>query len=258
MLKDCYDTMILGASFLGLGAALNSENCVVTESGGLFGAEFINNYKICEPKPAVVKTKTGVDFLNQLTERRLVSGRGEIYQAPAIYVMSRYLKEKPMDILLMTEFMGVEKKNGWYHVTVYHTGGFETIRAKRIWDTTTFGRGHNKAGSVSIKKSLNAIIFNPESAFLKGLHYNSASGLYVYSLPVAPETERPEAIEYLCGQERIFAKNNMRISSIASEFSYSMTPVLDFIENDFVWNPSIAHPNLIEAFDEGLQMAERI
>jgi hypothetical protein len=157
----------------------------------------------------------------------------------------------------MTEFMRVEKKNGLYHITVYHTGGFQTIRAKRIWDTTTFGRGHNKADSLLIKKSLNAIIFNPESASLEGLHYNGASGLYVYSLPAAPETERSEAIEDLCIREGIFAKNNMRISSIAPEFSYSMAPVLDLLENDFVWNPSIGYPNLVEAFDEGRQMAER-
>ena len=50
MSQRYYDTVILGATFLWLGAVLSLENAVVIEKGGLFGAEFVNSYKVCEPK----------------------------------------------------------------------------------------------------------------------------------------------------------------------------------------------------------------
>lgn len=253
-----YDIAILGATFTGCGVALNSENRVIIESGGVFGPEFINNYKVCSPAKIAPKTKTGKEFLHQLERRNIVSPSGDIYQAPAVYSMSIFLREKPVDILFMTEVIGITKKDGIYAIRVYHTRGFETIAAKKIIDTNTFSKKADRAFTTGIKKSLNAVIYNPDANSMERLSYNSASKLYTYSLPVPFEKTRYEAIEELCGLEEAFKDKNMKISSIASEFAYDMPSIHRIIDENFVWNPSAAYTNLAEAFDEGILLAERM
>jgi hypothetical protein len=253
-----YDTAVLGATFLGFGIALNSENCVILENGGVFGPEFINSYKICPPVKIVPKTEPGKEFLRELEKRKIVSASGEIYQAPAVYAMSVFLRERPPDILLMTELIEIEKKGGLYRLRVYHAKGFETITVKKIIDTAAFPKKADRVVPAGTRKSLNAVIHNPDANSMDRLSFNSASGLYTYSLPVSPEKTRYEAIEELCGLEAAFKSGNMRISSIAPEFSYCLRPVNKVVEENFVWNPSIAYVNPVEAFDEGVLLAERI
>lgn len=55
-----------------------------------------------------------------------------------------------------------------------------------------------------------------------------------------------------------FLQNNMQISSIATDFSYTMKPVHEVIDDNFIWDPSTAYTNLVEAFDRGVQIAEEV
>jgi len=256
MAQKYYDTAVFGTTFLGLGAALQMENVVVIEKGGLFGAEFVNSYKVCAPKVVEPKTELGKKFLEDLKRRGLISETGEIYPAPSVYVLSSYLKEKSIDILLMTEVTDIKKVDNYYKIMVYHSNGFETIYAKHILDTTTLGIGHDAAGKYAKQKQLNAIVYNPDESELEGLSFNSQNGLYTYTLPVDLETGRYDAMEMLCGLEKVFAEKNLQVSSIASDFSYIMEPCREMIEEQFVWNPSVGYANLIEAFDMGVQFAE--
>lgn len=256
MAQKYYDTAVFGTTFLGLGAALGMENVVVIEKGGLFGAEFVNSYKVCAPKVVEPKTELGKEFLEDLKRRGLVSEEGEIYPAPAVYVLSSYLKEKAMDILLMTEVTGIKKVDDYYEIMVYHSSGFETIYAKRILDTTTLGIGHAVSGKYEKQKQLNAIVYNPDGSELEGLSFNGQNGLYTYTLPVDLETDRYDAVEMLCGLENVFARKNIRISGIASDFSYTMEPCREYVAEQFVWIPSTAYANLAEAYDIGVQFAE--
>ena len=116
MAQKYYDTAVFGTTFLGLGAALQMENVVVIEKGGLFGAEFVNSYKVCAPKVVEPKTELGKEFLEDLKRRGLVSEKGEIYPAPSVYVLSSYLKEKSIDILLMTEVTDIKKVDNYYTI----------------------------------------------------------------------------------------------------------------------------------------------
>ena len=256
MAQRYYDTAVFGTTFLGLGAALQMENVVVIEKGGLFGAEFVNSYKVCAPKIVEPKTELGKAFLEDLKRRGLVSEAGEIYPAPAVYVVSSYLKKKSVDILLMTEVTNIKKVDGYYEIMVYHSNGFETIYAKRILDTTTLGIGHDTADKYEKQKQLNAIVYNPDGCELEGLSFNKQNGLYTYTLPVDLETNRYDAVEMLCSMEKEFVTKNIRISGIASDFSYTMEPCRKYVGEQFVWKPSTAYENLAEAFDIGVQFAK--
>lgn len=258
MQKKYYETVVFGATFLGLGAALNLENVIVIENGGLFGAEFVNSYKVCKPKAVTPKTELGKDFFENLKRRGLVSECGEIYPAPAVYVLSSYLKKKNMDILLMTDITAIKKVNGYYQIAAHHSGGFEYIFAKHILDTTTLGIGHDRSKNRLIEKQLNSIIYNPEEKKLDNLSYNSQNGLYIYTLSVGLDVERYDAVEMLCSMERMFAENNLQISSIASDFSYNIEPCVEKVAEQFWWIPSTGYENLIEAFEMGVQFAEEV
>jgi len=260
------NTIILGASFLGIGCALVLDGCIVIESSGIFGAEFLNTYKVNNPGHVSVKTKPGIAFLDELRTRKLVSENGQIYQAPAIYVLSKFLKEKHIDIRLMTEVIKIEKEGKIYRLTLYNINGFKTVNTKRIIDTTSLGKGHTKAQMMMNQKYINAIIHNPTNSSMEGLSYNNASGMYTYSLAVPFNSSRFDAIEKLCSLEDIFRKKNMKISSIAPDFFYTMPESGELctagpgfgkkIDDDFYWHPSIGQANLVAAFDEGCSLGE--
>ena len=255
---EYFDTLILGATFLGLGVALSKNNCAVIESGGLFGAEFVNSYKVNKPEHITVKTPVGTSFLTDLRKRGLVYEDLEIYQAPAVYVLSKFLKEKPVDIRLMTEVISIKKEAGSYDLTLYNMKGFNHIKAKRLIDTTALGKGHKTSQKAGIKKSLNAVIHNPSLGNMEGLFYNKASELYTYTLAVPMEVSRRQAIEKYFAMENDFLAKGMKISSVAPEFSYAMPEVSEKIDDDFLWYPSAARKNLAAAFDEGVCLGESI
>ncbi len=264
--KRYYDTVIFGATFLGLAAACASGGKVaVIEKGGLLGAEFTNSYKVCRPGIAKMKTGRGEDFLDGLKKRGLVSSDGEIYPAPAVYVLSARLQdnmqkkeEGEFDILLMTEVISVKKADDAYEIRLFHSDGFETIKAKQILDTTNTGTGHGEGQAYPMKKQLNAIVYNPGKASMEGLSYNTQNQFYTYSLPVERSEERWEAVERLCAEpvKTLFAEKGIQLSSIASDFSYTMEKVKKPVGERFEWIPSTAYDNLAEAFDAGICWAE--
>jgi hypothetical protein len=254
--KPYSDTLVLGASFLGIGAALTVDDCVVIESGGLFGAEFVNSYKVNNPEKISLKSGLGMAFFADLKKRSLVYDDSEVYQAPAVYVLSQFLKEKALDIRLMTDVIKIEKADGLFCLTLHNMKGFDQIKTKKIIDTTTLGKGHKKAGNTSMSKCLNAIIYNPSGSELPGLSYNRARDLYTYSLPVDSSCSRHDAIEKLCAMEKQFLDKDMKISSIAPEFSYSMYLISEKIEHGFLWYPSAARANLVAAFEDGVVLGE--
>jgi len=256
-------TLIFGASFLGIGLALETDNCIVVESSGIFGAEFINTYRICKKVPVSVKTNSGKVFYSELKNRALINDEGEIYQAPAIYIMSMFLRNKSVDIRLMTEVIKIEKEDELFRITLYHVNGFEIVKAKRIIDTTTLGKGHKKAQMPGLKKSLNVIIHNPSNTSIDNLFFNKASGMFTYSLDVPLNLTRYEAIQKLCSMESVFKSNNMKISSIAPDFSYTLPEISGIcsgieIEKNFSWHPSAVHANIVAAFDEGAALGGMI
>lgn len=258
MSQRYYDTAILGATFLGIGAALNSKNAIVIEKGEILGAEFIGSYKVCTWRDRNLKTESGDHFERNLRKRGLISENGDFYQGPAMYVVSEYLKEKPVELLLMTEIIEVKKEGGYYHITCYHAKGFEMIVAKHLLDTTVGGIGQKRAKNVEMSKTLNSIIYNPNKCAIEDLSYNSASRLYTYVMPVSVEKSRQEAIEDLCKKEGLFLNHDMKISSIATEFSYTLEACNQEVDERFRWNPSAAYTNLVEAFDMGAYIAERM
>ena len=258
MAQNYYDVAILGATFLGLGAALKMKRAIVIEKGNFFGAEFINSYKVCKSKLIHSKTELGDHFVRNLRSRKLISENGDIYQAPAMYVLSEYLKEKSIEILLVTETIEVKRENGDYYITVYHAKGFETIVAKTLLDTTLDGIGVREKEGRKLCKTLNSIMFNPKKNMIDNLSYNMASGLYTYVLPISLEKTKFEAMEDFFAMGNMLYANDMKISSIAPEFSYHLDPFEREVENGHIWNPSVAYTNLVEAFDMGVLMAERI
>jgi len=247
MEKRYYDTAVLGASFMGLGVAMQTENTIVIEKGGTFGSEFVNSFRVCKPGIQLPSTEMGRAFWQELKSRGLISEEGDIHAGPTVYVLSKYLMEKQTDILLMTEVTDIKKVDGYFQITLYHAGGFEEILAGNILNTTAFGIG---------QKYLNAIVYNPKHCKSEGISYNTANNLYTYSLSVEQSTSRAEAIEMLCEREEAFKEMEISIASIASDFAYDVPQCRKEVEEHFTWIPSAGYGNLLEAFDAGIAYAK--
>lgn len=264
--KRHYDTVIFGATFLGLAAACECKGKVaVVEKGGLLGAEFTNSYKVCRPGIAGMKTRAGREFLEELNRRGLVSAEGDIYPAPAVYVLSARLDKKmqeraegEFDILLTTEVISVQPTGDELEIRLFHSDGFEVISAERILDTTDTGTGHEEGLSHPMQKQLNVVVYNPDKASMEGLSYNTRNQLYTYTLPAELSEERWEVVERLCAEpvKTLFAEKRIQISGIASDFSYTMEKIRKSVGERFEWIPSAAYDNLAEAFDAGAEWAE--
>lgn len=253
-----YDTAIFGATFLGLSALMKCKNSILIEKGGCMGTDFVSCYKVCPAYHSVPVTESGKVFYRDLLNRKLISAQGDIYPSPIVYVLSSYLKETDADLLFMTDITDISKKDGFYLITVFHANGFEQIGARRILDTTVEGILQNCGGSVPTKKTLNSVIYNPDQHLMEGLSYLPSCDLYIYELPADLSDSRDVCVEKYMSRSKLFHEHSMKIYSIASDFSYTMTPCHTKADENFFRDPSAAYPTLLDAFDRGILFAERM
>lgn len=124
-----YDLVVVGATFAGLGAYLESDgNALIIERRAQIGYEFLNTYTklSAETDP---RSKTAQEFYSAMQAEGLSFQSGDLI--PFLY---QTLKEE--NILLMTEILHVEKIVDGYRITVYGAEGQYTIDAGHIIDTT--------------------------------------------------------------------------------------------------------------------------
>lgn len=244
-----YQTAIFGATFLGLGAALAMDDCVVLESGASLCADFAGSYRIVPPRPPRPRSALGKRFALALS--RQGNGAGQPVRA-----LRGLLQGRSVTPLLGARVLRIVREDGAYRLRVCHDGRLETFTAQRLLDSTAYGLSHPGASLGPVQKTLNALVYNPDARALPNLRLNPATGLYTYAHTVRPTASRQEAIASLLALEPDLSRLNMRIADIATNFTYSMRPFVRRLGKNWLWSPSAAYESPVEAFDKGCRIAQ--
>ena len=250
-----YHLAVLGASFLGIGAALaEPADTVVIESFCRLGDDYVGCLRAQDWRTFQPYTKLGKQFYSEMETRGLLHKDGSVYAEPAVFILSKWLYQSNVSVCLSTTVTKMVKTSGGYELTVHNCNGQATIFAERILDTTPTGVMY--IPDMDYSKQLNSIVTNssanPYPAF-GHFYHNSANNLHYFTCPIGRYDSWISARDSLhrLWLENKDALNGWRLVFTAFSFAYKMPTARIQVEDNHHWIPSCSFPSLLEAFDEG-------
>ncbi|MGO4374395.1 hypothetical protein AB4Z21_27315, partial [Paenibacillus sp. MCAF20] len=137
--QDHYKTLICGATFSGIGAALaKPETTLVVERSAAVGQEFIESFNPGRNAGPLSFSEFGHSFVEELRQRNLIGATLEPAHLPGLHpVLCRRLLDARVQVLLLTEIVQIRKLSAGFEVDVYNASGIRTLTVDRILDTTT-------------------------------------------------------------------------------------------------------------------------
>ncbi len=143
-----YDLILLGATFLSLGIAdVYTGKTLIIDSKTKPGYEYIDAFHNFSLNNTRLNTQKGVDFAEYLNSFDLYSN---VYIPEWTAYVSKWIYEKSMSILLLTDVLEVQKlDNRLFKVIIFNSNGRQELYTKQIVDTRT--KSPNK-------KYLNALV----------------------------------------------------------------------------------------------------
>lgn len=260
MTKRKFKTAIFGATFYGISKLIqNPDDCVLIERTTLPGREFVDSFNETGGKNIEVTSGFGKDFKSALLKNGLLNGEGEIYPAPALFLLCGFLEKISVNIMFATEITEIKKAEGGYEITCFNSEGFSAVTAVEIIDTTSECILHNSVSQNEVQKSLNVIVKKEEEASpvcLNPVIRNSLAGTEVFRFPVQLNDDYITARKKLhtFWQDNYEDLKNCKIVLTANTFAYSMPSVKKDVQSDFIWIPSCGFDNLLHAVDKGGDM----
>lgn len=250
--------VIFGTTFLGIGAGLCLEPCVIVESSGLPGAEFLGSRKVCADRAPRPRSALGKRFAHELAARGIVDGAGHFCPAPMASALERLLEGRSVTLRMRARVLRIHWTGDAYRLVICFGGRLETLTAHALLDTTAFGLSRPDCPAGPVQKSLNVLLYSPDAVAFPGLSRNSMSGLYTYAHAVPTTTGRREALESLFALEPFFRRHNLTIAEVAPDFAYAVRPFVRRMGKRWRWVPSTAYAHPVEAFDKGCRVAQKL
>lgn len=257
MLQTTYDTIVLGATFLGAGVALcNPQSTLIIEGTSLVGGEFVDSLNDKPSAPFAPVTPRGQEYAAGLMAAGVMNEQRDIYAVPALFSLCHMLQRHNVPLLCLTEVCAIQRVERGFRLTLFNCDGTFTLHARRVIDTTSLGVGHDSFQQVVAQKYLNALLYNGEGhprPALPGIVTNSVTNQSILRMPVPPEEDLFGAKTrlYAYANQHAAALGGWKLHYIPSTFAYSMPPTQVTVEEDFLWAPSCAWDHLLQAFDQG-------
>lgn len=144
--------LVIGGTVLGCGMAMaDPEGTLLVERGMVLGYEF--TAALHEPACSKASSPAGYDFLAALDTWGLRHD-GRLHLPPVAEMLAARLYEQSCRVLLYTEVLKIEPRNGGgWTLTLWNRDGMTSVAAEQIVDTTSEGIGHQLAASVPVRKS---------------------------------------------------------------------------------------------------------
>lgn len=250
-----YRLVVLGASFLGIGAALTEPaNTVIIEPSCRLGDDYVNCLCAQDWRTFHPCTKSGKQLYSEMEKRGLLYKDGSVYAEPAIFILSKWLYQSNVSVCLSTTVTKIVKTNGGYELTIFNCDGQATIFAEKILDTTPTGVMYTP--DIDYSKQLNSVVTNaPADSYpiFGHFYHNSANNLHYFAFPVGKSDSWIVARDSLhrLWLENKDTLNGWRLVFTAFTFAYKMPTTKVQVNDNHNWIPSCSFPSLLEAFDEG-------
>ncbi|WNQ08886.1 hypothetical protein MJA45_14630 [Paenibacillus aurantius] len=152
--RDYFPTVILGATFAGLGAAYANEESLVMERTSFVGHEFINSFHPGVGWHETALTEKGMKLKQELMERGVMSDEGSVHIPAVAPILYNKIIQDSLSVLLQTEVTEIVSAGNSWEVTVYNNSGFRRIKTDRVIDT----RPEMAPTELLRSKSLNALL----------------------------------------------------------------------------------------------------
>ena len=266
-----YDLVIIGATSAALGIASEVRNryrTLILNATSMVAYEFINAYKPGANWEKEPETEPARVLRERLVSENIIrSGNAHIYSAgPVFYKAFRALQA---DILLETGLVSAEEKEGGYELSVYHVGGFQTVHAGCMIDTTEREAGIRR-------KSLNCLLVNkeksepfpalsPEEALsLEGADFHPDgdevlnSAIMKISAPAAASLQETRHKLIECWERRPKAVANWKIAAIGLCFDVTPSTGYREISKTHILLPSAWQDNPLSAVDAGVALGRSV
>lgn len=259
---------ICGATAAALGIAHTlGDKVFAVERSGFAGREFADCYN-----PGENLSESGFDqdtekLRAELESRNILADYKMHIQGVAPVIFNR-IKEENLKFLFLTEVTDVKAADTGYEVTVYNNSGFRKFHAGIVIDTTSLCETNPMYPKNIITKSINATLSpaNGDAAFPKSdnplitlIQGRFEDEIYLkYQLEIDDDwvIARKKIHNYWVSREAELKDWN--IAAIASSFDIKTGTKIAEIEKGWLWCPSNAYSNVLEAYDSGISIGREL
>ncbi|MGO4542525.1 hypothetical protein [Paenibacillus sp. 2TAB19] len=261
--QDHYKTLICGATFSGIGAALaKPETTLVVERSAAVGQEFIESFNPGRNAGPLSFSEFGHSFVEELRQRNLIGATLEPAHLPGLHpVLCRRLLDARVQVLLLTEIVQIRKLSAGFEVDVYNASGIRTLTVDRILDTTTSRLSRLADRFRPARRRVNAYIHadiaeqvlpavdDPRVELVQGRF----DAEHIVKWTLEADDDWPAARNGLLNywQNRPSELLPWTIAAIASVFECETPRGLQILMDDWFWLPSEGYGHPVEAIDQG-------
>lgn len=249
-------TLIIGASFLGVGYAAANQDCIIIEKGENPVPDFVGCASLNKINADKAYSPSGKALLSELNQRKLLDENGNVHIYPVSGIMSDFILSKKLRVIMDTRPVSINKISGGYVVNIFSLNGFDEIHTESIIDTRPIIKNTN--ADVEYKKYINASVLGGGKEFENIVGVEIKHGLYgqsVLSMQVCKDASYTETRLEL---HEFISKNikESKIASFASEFEYRFTDsICKKISDNYYWVPSASYNDFISAFESGAALS---
>ena len=228
-----YDLVVFGLTFLAAGvASVYKGKTLIVESKTKPGYEFIDSFHSGKNYEIAMLTGAGKEFKSFLGDFGALPEKYIFSMTPYI---SKWIADKNINVLLMTNILGVKKDNDGYIITLFNSCGITEIFAKQIIDTRT--------DSYSLK-TLNYLAKSEETD-RDGKEY------------LVCEVEVSAEIDYAAARKKVYSafegECSHKLVAVADEFYKKSDREESVSPEGYIKRYSSFYDNPLIAFDKGTQ-----
>lgn len=261
------DTLIIGASFWGIGyAMIAKETVLILDRGIRPGSEFMDCYKFGTNWEAPRSTGEAAQLYAELEQRNIIGKHRKPVLQTCSSILSALILRHHLEVLLSTDVIqindGPEEEGGGYRVTAAGLSAGFTVTADRIIDTASQCHWEESGMKRTVSKSINSMLCTHGSPVISindeqaELCEGERPDLAYLKLRLPPEadwiTARGKLLAYWASRPPELAAYTLAAVGKAFEYTYSTQPATDQPGGKTKqWFPSGGYDNLLQAFEHG-------
>lgn len=258
--------VVYGASGAGLGlAAAFGSKALLVERTALIGQEWIASYTPGRDWHAPLESAPSRQLREELLARHLLNDEGFVHLPAMPPTLFRFVREKQLQVKMMTEIINVERDGDRLVVTLHNASGLERITTDRLIDTTPTAASSTAWQPQIVSRSLRALMAAPQTETDGEPDLPSQQGAVTWEKGLMPgeaivrfpleadqanwQTARAELHSWWQREHALFAP--WTLAAVADAFELETHIKEQRIEELWDWFPTSSYANLLQAFDAG-------
>lgn len=250
------ETVLFGATFYAVSyVAAASEKCLIIERKSIVGSDFAACLNAAECTTAEYSPMT-CSFRAKLIKSGILLENGNIHIVPVSLMLSEFILEHHLSILLETEIVYVQKKGDHFCIRIFSRDGFQTIIARKIIDTDAFAaEGAYRTLGLMLVNGTKPLVIPEQIGFVQKERFADE---WIFHLRLSQDDNTVSAREKMRDIiERTDILGDWQAGGVGACFAwhYPNGSVREWTENGVLRIASASFGNLLSAMEGGFQDA---